>query len=136
MATTSVPSKDGAMSMIPINQPETLAEVSAVFARYERALLDNDAPTLIELFWNAPQTVRYGIDEIHHGHRAIAEFRRSQAAATMPRQLRNVVITTFGDDVATVDAEFVPVGFDAVGRQSQTWVRTTDGWRGDCCTIR
>jgi len=117
------------VTTIPINQPETVAEVSEVFSRYERALLDNDVPTLVELFWDSPATVRYGIDEIHHGHAAIAEFRRSQASATMPRQLRNVVVTTFGDDVATVDAEFLPDGSDAVGRQSQTWVRTTAGWR-------
>lgn len=112
-----------------VNRPEVVAEVTAVFERYEEALLANDTETLVELFWDSPLTVRYGIDEIHHGHAAIAEFRRSQASATMPRRLRNVVVTTFGDAVATVDAEFVPDGYDVVGRQSQTWWRTDDGWR-------
>ena len=43
--------------------------------------------------------------------------------------LRNTVISTFGRDVATANTEFVPTGSDAVGRQSQTWIRTDEGWR-------
>ena len=37
-----------------INDPETLAEVSAQFARYEKALTCNDVGVLDELFWNSP----------------------------------------------------------------------------------
>lgn len=59
----------------------------------------------------------------------IADYRRAQARATPPRSLRNTVITTFGDDLATAVTEFVPHGSDAVGRQSQTWLRTPVGWR-------
>ena len=84
---------------------------------------------LIELFWDDPRTVRYGIDEQHVGHADIAAYRRTQAVATPPRQLRNTVITTFGTDVATADTEFLPDGADAVGRQTQTWIRTEHGWR-------
>jgi hypothetical protein len=37
------------------------------------------------------------------------------------------VITTYGRDFATANAEFKrPTG---TGRQSQTWVRTRDGWQ-------
>ena len=39
------------------------------------------------------------------------------------------MITTFGTDLATAYTEFVPEGSDAVGRQSQTWIRTDAGWR-------
>lgn len=112
-----------------INRPEVVAEVTAAFEHYEAALVANDVDTLIELFWDDPRTVRYGIDEEHVGHGDIAAYRRTQAIATPPRQLRNTVITTFGDDVATADTEFVPDGSDARGRQSQTWIRTADGWR-------
>lgn len=112
-----------------VNRSDVVEEVTAAFAAYEHALLANDIPVLIGFFWDSPLTVRFGIDEIHYGHQAIAEFRRSQAVATLPRQLRNVVVTTFGVDLATVDAEFVPEGHSVVGRQSQTWLRTDDGWR-------
>jgi hypothetical protein len=112
-----------------INLPEVVAEVTAVFEHYESALVANDVDTLIELFWDDPRTVRYGIDEEHVGHGAITEYRRSQAVATPPRSLRNTVITTFGTDVATADTEFVPDGTQVIGRQSQTWIRTAQGWR-------
>jgi ketosteroid isomerase-like protein len=112
-----------------INLPDVVAEVTEVFERYESALVANDVEVLIELFWDDPRTVRYGIDEQHVGHADIAAYRRTQAMATPPRQLRNTIITTFGTDVATADTEFVPDGSDVVGRQSQTWIRTADGWR-------
>jgi hypothetical protein len=35
---------------------------------------------------------------------------------------------TFGTDAAVVNVEF-DEGTDAVGRQSQTWIRTEAGWR-------
>lgn len=112
-----------------VNDPTVVAEVRAVFDRYERALVANDVDVLVELFRDAPETLRYGIDDVQHGHAEIAAFRRASAQATPPRVLVDTVITTFGDDVAVVDTEFVPDGSTARGRQSQTWVRTTDGWR-------
>jgi hypothetical protein len=112
-----------------VNRPDVVAEVRRAYLAYEDALVANRVEDLVEAFWDSPHTLRYGIDEIHHGHGAIAGFRRSQAVATPPRRLRNTVVTTFGDSVATVDTEFLPDGSDAVGRQSQTWLRTDDGWR-------
>jgi len=100
-----------------------------VFERYERALVANDVETLVELFRDAPETLRYGIDDVQHGHDEIAAFRRTSVQATPPRRLVDTVVTTFGDDVAVVDTEFVPDGSSARGRQSQTWLRTPDGWR-------
>ena len=112
-----------------MNDPAVVAELRAVFERYERALVANDVETLVELFRDAPETVRYGIDDMQHGHDAVAMFRRTAAQATMPRRLVDTVITTFGADVGVADTQFVPDGSDAVGRQSQTWVRTSVGWR-------
>ena len=37
-----------------INDPETLAEVTAAFERYEVALVTNDVAVLDELFWDSP----------------------------------------------------------------------------------
>jgi hypothetical protein len=119
----------GQVAVPVVNRPEVVAEVAEVFERYERALVANDVDVLVELFWDSELTNRFGIDESHRGHAAIAEYRRTQAVATPPRELRNTVVTSFGDDVAVVDTEFLPHGSDAVGRQSQTWIRTSDGWR-------
>ena len=112
-----------------INRPDVVAEVRAAFEHYERDLVANDVERLVEWFWDDERAVRYGIDEGHVGHAAIAAYRRSQAIATPPRQLRGTVVTTYGRDVATVDTEFVPDGSQAVGRQSQTWIRVDGRWR-------
>lgn len=103
--------------------------MSAVFARYESALIANDVAVLDEFFWDNPLTVRFGIHEIHYGAEAIRAYRQAfRPPANMPRKLRNLVITTFGEDVATADVEFLRDG-DPLGRQSQTWVRFPEGWR-------
>lgn len=112
-----------------VNEPSVVLEVESAFDAYERDLVANDVERLIEWFWDDERAVRYGIDESHVGFSAVAEYRRSQAMATLPRSLRNTVTTTFGNDMATVNTEFVPDGSDAVGRQSQTWLRTNEGWR-------
>ena len=46
-----------------INLPDVVAEVKAVFARYEDALVMNRIDVLDELFWASPATVRYGAGE-------------------------------------------------------------------------
>ena len=113
--------------MLEINRPEVVAEVRAAFDRYEAALVGNDVDVLDELFWRSERTVRYGPAENLHGHDAIAAFRAARSPAGLSRTLTNVVITTFGRDFATTNAEFVRM--DRRGRQSQTWARMDDGWR-------
>lgn len=114
-----------------INLPEVHAEVSAIFALYEQALVGNDLVLLDQLFWDSPQTVRYGAAENLVGIEAIRAFRAARSPAGLARTLRNTVITTFGRDFATAMTEFVRPG--GTGRQSQTWVRTGapghGGWR-------
>ena len=112
-----------------INDPKTFAEVSAAFARYERALMENDLATLDNLFWASPHTLRYGVGENLYGIDAIREFRKARAGGSPPRVLRNTVITTYGTDFATANTEFVRESSASIGRQSQTWIRTSDGWR-------
>jgi hypothetical protein len=115
------------VGMIEINKPEILAEVTAAFQRYEQALVGNDIAVLNELFWNAPQTLRYGLGENLYGHAAIAGFRVARSPLGLAREQRNVSITSFGDDFAVANTEFLR-GV-AAGRQSQTWVRMPQGWR-------
>ena len=62
---------------VDIDDPEVLAEVRAVFDRYEAALMANEAAVLDDIFWADPRTVRFGIAEILYGHEAIRAFRAS-----------------------------------------------------------
>ena len=113
-----------------INIPEVVAEVNAAFERYEKALVENDVATLNEMFWKSPHTLRYGITENLYGHEQIAGFRSARSPAGMTRTRSNIVITTYGRDFATADTEFRRESAPGkTGRQSQTWMRTTDGWR-------
>jgi hypothetical protein len=116
-----------------VNQPEIVAEVAEAFAEYERALVANDIDTMNELFWNTPETVRYGIGEVQHGGEAIRAWRASCEPVPASRRLHRTVVTTFGSDYATVSTEFTSDATPLLGRQMQTWVRlgpSTDAWRG------
>ncbi|MBD1842357.1 oxalurate catabolism protein HpxZ [Cyanobacteria bacterium FACHB-63] len=110
-----------------INLPEVLAEVTAAFEQYEKALISNDVAVLDQLFWQSPHTIRYGATENLYGYEAIAQFRAGRSAVGLDRTLQNTVITTYGQDFATANTEFVRSG--KTGRQSQTWMRTADGWK-------
>lgn len=113
----------------PVNLEDVVAEVSAAFERYEAALVANDLDTLDALFWSSPLVVRFGPEGRQQGIEAIRAHRRRVPFQTLPRDLRNVVITTFGTDMAVATAEFVPHGRSEVGRQTQTWARTAEGWQ-------
>lgn len=115
--------------MIEVNLPEVVAEVVAVFERYEQALVGNDVAVLDELFWASPCTLRFGATENLYGYEAIRAFRAGRPAQGLAREIFNTVITTYGRDFATANTEFRRVGSDRTGRQSQTWMRTPQGWR-------
>lgn len=112
-----------------INIPEVLAEMTAVFDRYERALVGNDVAVLDELFWQSEHVLRYGVAENLHGIAEIQAFRNARSPLNLARDLSRTVITTFGRDFATANTEFHRHGSTDHGRQSQTWVRMAEGWR-------
>ncbi|NJO42326.1 MAG: oxalurate catabolism protein HpxZ [Cyanobacteria bacterium CRU_2_1] len=112
-----------------INLPDVVAEVTAAFQRYETALVSNDVAVLDELFWNSPHTLRFGATENLYGYEAIAAFRGARSPKGLDRTLFNTVITTYGRDFATVNTEFQRKDSGKTGRQSQTWMRTSEGWR-------
>ncbi|MGN6357091.1 MAG: oxalurate catabolism protein HpxZ [Novosphingobium sp.] len=112
-----------------INDPKIVAEVEAAFAAYETALMVNDLDALDALFWHSPLTVRIGPGQNLYGIEAIQAFRKNRLGGSPSRALLKIVITTFGEDFATANAEFQRVGTAAPGRQSQTWVRFAEGWR-------
>jgi len=113
-----------------INAPSAVAEMEAAFAAYEDALMTNDLDSLDALFWPSDLTVRIGPGQNLYGIEAIQAFRSGRVGGSPKRTLLKVVITTFGDDFATANAEFQREGTAVPGRQSQTWVRFGGlGWR-------
>ncbi|CAB3641560.1 MAG: oxalurate catabolism protein HpxZ [Achromobacter sp.] len=112
-----------------INLPDVVAEVTVAFARYEAALVANHVEVLDELFWNSPHTLRYGAGENLYGYDAIRAFRAGRSPQGLARRVLRTAITTYGQDFATTNIEFQRDGSDRIGRQSQTWMRTPQGWR-------
>lgn len=115
--------------MHEINIPEIVAEVTAAHSRYNTAVTENDVAVLDEMFWDSPHTLRYGITENLYGYDQIAAFRKARAADNLERDIPKVTVTTYGRDFATTNIEFTRATTDRIGRQSQTWLRTDDGWR-------
>ena len=114
-----------------LNRPEVVAEVRALFERYEQALTDRDVDALDATFWDSPHTIRYalrencyGFDEVH-----AARLAAPPGPNTKERRIR-LEILTIGQNLATVNLEFKPRGRDQPGRQSQTWFRFPGlGWK-------
>ncbi len=117
---------DGEGAADLIDAPDVLEAVEAAFEAYDRALLAGDVAALEHWFWSAPTAIRFGLGEELYGAEAIAGYRRT-APTVVRGPFTRTTITTFGTDVATVCAEFHEP--DGVGRQTQTWLRTREGWR-------
>ncbi|WP_215747058.1 MULTISPECIES: oxalurate catabolism protein HpxZ [Gluconobacter] len=112
-----------------LNDPDILRDITALSDRYERALGENELQELDRLFYDGPETVRYGVGENLYGFDEIKAFRRNRTGGSPPREVLRRVITVIGRDVATVDLEFRRIGAERIGRQSQTWFRTPEGWK-------
>jgi hypothetical protein len=114
-----------------INDPETVAELAALYPQYETALVTNDAETLIRMFWASPHVMRFGISENLYGAAEMAAFRKGRPPANLARNVLRLDIVTFGRDYGSVTLEFERNvdGKTVRGRQSQVWVRFSEGWR-------
>ena len=114
-----------------INDPETVAELQALYPQYETALVTNDTETLTRMFWASPHTTRFGHTECLYGIDEITAFRKGKAPANMARTVKRVDIVTFGRDTGSITLEFERAvdGRTVRGRQTQVWVRFPEGWR-------
>jgi ketosteroid isomerase-like protein len=111
-----------------IDDPLLLAEVTAAFHAYERALMADDVAAMDALFHDAPTTNRFGVGEVLYGIEAIRAFRKGRGGSPQ-RRLGTVSITVYGTAFATADSEFFRENSAARGRQSQSWVKFADGWK-------
>jgi hypothetical protein len=114
-----------------INDPEVLAELQALYPRYELALVTNDVENLVEMFWAGSQVMRFGANENLYGPEEIEAFRKARPAANLARTVKRLDIVSFGRDFASITLEFERQSGPATvrGRQSQVWVRLSEGWR-------
>ncbi|GAB1692597.1 AtzH-like domain-containing protein [Krasilnikovia sp. M28-CT-15] len=110
-----------------VNQPAIVAEVGAVFEAYEAALVAGEVDRIVGFF--APDAVRIGIADRQVGLAEQAAWRRAQPPLPPGRRLKDTIITTYGADVAVVTTLFGYPDNEVLGRQSQTWVRLSEGWR-------
>jgi hypothetical protein len=113
-----------------VDLPDVVAEVTAAFERYEKALVTNDVAVLDAIFREDPRTIRYGATENLYGSDEIAAFRAARPSAGLARTLSKTVITTYGRDFAVASTLYDrPSSGPRIGRQMQTWVRFPEGWR-------
>jgi hypothetical protein len=111
-----------------VDDPQTLAEITAVFHAYERALLANDGAALDSMFLQSERTVRYGVAEVQYGIEEVRAFRALQRP--FERTLAKTMITSYGRDLAIASTLFHRPDFPGeIGRQMQTWIRTDAGWK-------
>ena len=114
-----------------INDPEVIAELRALYPQYETALVTNDAETLTRMFWASPHAMRFGATENLYGSEQIQAFRKSRSTANLARTVRRLDVVTLGRDFGCITLEFEREidGKIVSGRQSQVWVRLSEGWR-------
>jgi len=113
-----------------VDLPDVLAEVTAQFERYEKALVANDVAVLDELFRDDPRTLRYGGGENLYGYKEIMGFRAGRSPVGLMRRTDRTLITTYGRDMAVASTLFYRDSMPGkVGRQMQTWVRFPEGWK-------
>jgi hypothetical protein len=118
-----------AITLMDMNTPAVIAELEALAARYEAALMRNDVAVLDTMFWQSPDVVRLGVGENLYGIDAIAAFRAARTGGSPQRQILSTRISAFGPDFGVVNVEFQRAGGGPAGRQSQSWVRLPEGWR-------
>jgi hypothetical protein len=114
-----------------INDPEVVAELEALYPLYEEALVTNDVEKLVEMFWDGPKVMRFGVTENLYGPDELEAFRKARPASNLARTVKRLDIVSFGRNFATITLEFErETGSNLVrGRQSQVWVRSAQGWR-------
>jgi hypothetical protein len=114
-----------------INDPEVIAELQALYPEYEQALVSNDVEKLVAMFWSGAQVMRFGAAENLYGPEELEAFRKARPAANLARTVKRLDIVTFGRDFASITLEFERSVNAATirGRQSQVWVRFSEGWR-------
>lgn len=113
-----------------VNRPDVVAELTAMYDQYERALMADDRDVLDRLFWDSATTIRYAVASNQNGYREVKADRdaTSRSGGAVPREIRRITVTTYGTSYGTVNVEYFRPSSKRHGRQSQVWVKFPDGW--------
>jgi len=78
------------MMDVTVNIPEVVAELRALFERYEQALIDKNVEVLDATFWDSPHTIRYAFHENGYGFAQIHAHRvaRPPGPGTKEKRIR------------------------------------------------
>lgn len=117
------------MNINELDIPDVVEEVRQAFVLYEKALAENDVEAINNFFWDDVKVLRYGPNGTLLGHQALSNFRRNRKTQGVRRELKNTSIVTFGKDFAIANTEAKDETVSGTVRQSQTWLRTIDGWK-------
>jgi hypothetical protein len=109
--------------------PDVEAQVWDCFNAYEDALIAGDVAAMNSWFADDERTVRFGIAEEQWNFEAVRQWRRTAGPVPPGRQLSNTRVAVWSADLAVVTTLFRYPSSSVLGRQSQTWLRTDDGWR-------
>lgn len=117
--------------MTLVNNPNLVEELTQLYLRYEKALVENDLAVLDELFWESSDVVRFGATENLYGILQIRQFRSDRPTHDLARSISNLKVVTFGEDTAAITLEFQRTtnNVTRAGRQSQFWRKFPEGWK-------
>jgi ketosteroid isomerase-like protein len=116
--------------MPDVEHASAVAEVTALFEQYEADLVANDVDAMDAVFLDDDRVLRYGIADMQEGIAAVRSWRRAATPVPATRRITSRHVLALTADVVAVDITFVNGDDDDhLGRQSQTWVRTPEGWR-------
>jgi hypothetical protein len=107
--------------MTEINEAAMVAQLTQLYLKYEKALCTNDIETLDNLFWDAPQVVRFGVTENLYGGDEVRAFRQGREVVNLDRQMYTAAVT--------LEFRRVTDGVVRLGRQSQMWRKFPEGWK-------
>ena len=113
-----------------VNDSAVVAELKALYPKYEEALMTNDVEILTEMFWHSSEVMRFGVTENLYGFEELEAFRKSRPSVGLARTVKRLDVVAFGTDYGSVTLEFERVAGDGRvirGRQSQVWVRFRGG---------
>jgi hypothetical protein len=116
-----------------VDDPPTLASVTAAFHAYEAALLANDLAALDTWFWDDERVIRFAFGDVQEGAADVAAARRTVPNQTGPRSIERLHITTYGSIAdGAIAVVFAVFRLDETGdlvHQSQAWRHADGAWR-------
>ena len=105
------------------------SQVLAAFTAYEEALSAGDLEAMDSWFADDTRTIRFGIADEQWGAEEVRRWRSAAPRVPAGRLLSDTRVDLWTEDLAVVTTLFrYPLSM-SIGRQTQTWMRISVGWR-------